>query len=229
MTGAPRELLPLEIADGDLGPVVGEIREGREIVRVWPHGDSFHLWRILLEAGVLGAINLEEMARLYELWEPKERLLGFIREMGFELNHVPGPTTVHQMIFVVRHEMDPEGKARGEGVFPLEACVNYALKNGYAPTPQPPGTVIPMPSLVELPDGTIGGRGVAISKRLAEFLTEPHNQMLPREWCNLLLNYAARYAIEVGCGEPLFADLAAEVYLAQARKGPAPDPLGGAA
>lgn len=203
----------LHLEEVEQSPTVGEILHGSEIQRVWPdHSNPFHSWRVLFEAGVLGCTNLEECARQAGLWEPTERVLGYLREMGFEVQHVAGPSPAHQMVFVVRHEGDPEERQSGVGVFPLSALIDYAQLNRLGPEPQAAGTVVPMPALVERADGTLAGPGVAISKRLEEFMAEPHNRMRPSDWALCLLNWAAYQAMVGGCGPEQFTDLAGKTY-----------------
>ena len=211
LLGAPRELR-CEENDPDREPSVGQILGGREVVRVWPYGDQSHSWRVLFEVGVLGAENLEEKAREYKLWEPTERVLELVAELGLEIAHVAGETALHQMVFVVRHEQAPESQARGVGVFPLQAVVDYARRNGFAPAPQAAGTVVPMPMLRRQEDGTIAGPGVAISDRLREFFHDERNAMPSRDWAALLLTFAADYAIDGGLNRATYVTADGDVY-----------------
>ncbi len=203
----------LQLDELEQSPTVGEILHGKEVSRVWPEAsDPFHRWRVLFEAGVLGVTNLEAAARQCGLWEPSERVSGYIEAMGFELQHVPGATSAHQMVFRVQSKVHAGPHEPGEGVFPLEAVVDFARRNKFAPSPQSPGTVVPMPALRKLEDGTLAGPGIAIGKRLAEFMAEEHNRMLPKDWTACLLNFAAYYAIAGGCTADGFNDLAALTY-----------------
>ncbi len=214
LLNAPTELRTEETTP-DRAPAVGDIVGGREVARVWPAGDASHVWRILFEAGTLGAENLETIAREAQLWEPTERVLALVAELGLELNHVAGQSALHQMIFVVRHEQAPESQQRGEGVFPLQAVVDYARRNGFAPQPQRPGTVVPLPMLARDADGKLAGPGVAISERLRAFLLDERNAMPPRDWASCLLIFAADFALMGGMSEATFAAQAAEIYAAK--------------
>lgn len=203
----------LRLENVEQSPQVGEVLSGREVTRVWPDvQDPFHAWRVLFEAGVLGATNLEERARAAGLWEPSELVLGYLRTMGFEVAHVAGESPIHQMVFRVRWSAKPESGAAGEGVFPLQALVSFAQRNNLYPAPQGQGTVVPLPALVTRPDGTLAGRGIAISKRLEEFMADEHNKMLPKDWTACLLNWAAYYAQVGGCDAEQFQALASKTF-----------------
>lgn len=213
LLGTPTELRTEETTP-DRTPAVGDIVGGRPVVRVWPGGDASHVWRILFEAGVLGAANLEELAREAGLWEPTERVRGLVAELGLNLNHVAGESALHRMVFVVRHEQH-ETAQRGEGAFPLQAVVDFAQRNGFAPQAQAVGTVVPMPMLVRDAEGKLTGPGVAVSERLRAFLLDERNAMPPRDWAQCLLIFAADFALMAGMSEGTFAARAAESYAAK--------------
>lgn len=197
---------------GESSPQVGEILRGKPVTRVWPDGDPFHRWRLLFEAGCLKASNLEECAREAGLWDPSERVLGYLKAMGFEVQHIAGQSPAHQMVFAVRnHDATPDAPW-GMGVVPLLALVDFADLHALAPPAQAEGTVVPMPALMQRADGTLAGPGIAISKRLEEFMAEPHNRMLPKDWVACLLNWAAYYAQTGGCDAEQFQELASKTY-----------------